>query len=84
MKFEILGVFVHTLTADEQLSCSGCSEFAVLYSNAIMLKRKTFSKFFLPLMKSKSNFKQFEKKEDCHSICISEITECQRLGQTTL
>ena len=33
-------------------------------------------------MKSKSNFKQFEKKEDCHSICISEITECQRLGQT--
>ena len=46
MKFEILGVFVHTLTADEQLSCSGFSEFAVLYSNAIMLKTKNFLKIF--------------------------------------
>ena len=31
-------------------------------------------------MESASNCKDFQTKEDRHSYCITEITECQRLG----
>ena len=32
----------------------------------------------MPFMESPSNFKHFQKKEDCHSQCISEMKD--RLG----
>ena len=45
-------------------------------------KRKLFDWFFIPFMESPSNFKHFQKKEDCHSQCISEINDCLRPGPT--
>ena len=43
-------------------------------------KQKTFLEFFAPFVKSASNFEHFEIKENSHSLCISEITVCQRCG----
>ena len=42
-------------------------------------KQKTFSQFFAAFLKCISNFKRFEKKDDPHSLCISEITDSEKL-----
>ena len=42
--------------------------------------QKTLSQSFALFLKSKSNFKHFEKKDDPHILCISEITDCKRQG----
>ena len=39
---------------------------------------KTFFQFSSPFLKYALNFQNFEKKDDFHSLCISEITDCQR------
>ena len=41
-------------------------------------KQKIFSEPFSAIPKSRSNFQHFEKKDDSHSLCISEITDCER------
>ena len=43
-------------------------------------KKKTFSQFFPEFLKSVSNSKHFEKKYDPYSLCISELTDCERLA----
>ena len=40
-------------------------------------KQKTFSYFFSAFFEFKLNFKNFEKKDDPHSLCISESTDCE-------
>ena len=44
-------------------------------------KQKTFSEFFSAFLKSSLNFEHFQKKDDSHSWCISEITESEKQGQ---
>ena len=46
-------------------------------------KRKNFSVFFVPFLESTSNLKHFVGKHDRHSECISEITDCEKLCETT-
>ena len=46
-----------------RVSCYGLSEYPVPYSDLVILKKKTFSKFFIPFMESPSNFEHFEKKK---------------------
>ena len=43
-------------------------------------KLKTFSVFFRAFSKSGLNFKHFEKKDDPHSLFISEATACENRG----
>ena len=38
-------------------------------------KQKNFSPFFAEFLKSKFNFEHFEKKDDPHTFCISDITD---------
>ena len=47
-------------------------------------KQKTFFLFFPAFLKSRSTFEHFQKKDDRHSSCISEITECKRRGYTNV
>ena len=42
-------------------------------------KQKTFSEFLAPFLKSILNFEYFEKKEDPHRFCISEITDSENV-----
>ena len=44
-----------------QVSCYGLFEFAIPHSNPVILKTKTFSRFFISFMQSPSNFEHFEK-----------------------
>ena len=41
-------------------------------------KRKTFSEFFSAFLKSTLNFEHFQKKDDPHSRCISQITVSEK------
>ena len=40
-------------------------------------KPKTFSGFFIALMKSPLNSEYFEKKDQSHSVSITEIIDCE-------
>ena len=40
-------------------------------------KQKSYSQFFAAFFKYRLNFRHFEKKDDPHSFCISEITNSQ-------
>ena len=42
-------------------------------------KEKTFSQLFVAFLKSRLNFKHFEKKDDPHRFCISEITDSENV-----
>ena len=43
-------------------------------------KQKTFSGFFCAFLKSSLNFEYFQKINDRHSWCISEIMDCKKRG----
>ena len=79
LKYEILGVFVNTLTADGKYTVPDCENLKFPIQMQFSWKRKTFSEIFFPFMESPSNFKHFQKEDDCHSQCIYEITDCPRL-----
>ena len=40
-------------------------------------KSKTFSQFFIASIKSTLNSEYFEKKDQSHSLCITEIIDCE-------
>ena len=42
-----------------------------------LTNKKTFSELSVPFHKFTSNFEYFEKNEDRHRECISEITDCK-------
>ena len=41
-------------------------------------KVKIFCGVFSPFLKFASNFRHFEKRDDCQSLCISEFADCKR------
>ena len=41
------------------------------------LKPKTFSRFFIASLKSTLNLEYFEKKDESHSLSITEINNCK-------
>ena len=43
-------------------------------------KVKTFSRFFNVFSKSRLSFEYFQKKDDAHSLFISEATACKKRG----
>ena len=43
-------------------------------------KVKTFSRYFNVFSKSRLSFEYFQKKDDAHSLFISEATACEKHG----
>ena len=73
-------MFRNTLTSNDKYPVRDCVNLLSPIQMQLSLKPITFSDFFVPFLESKSNFKHFEKKDDCHTYFISEITECEKLG----
>ena len=75
---KILKLFFDTLTDDDK--------YILLYRDNLMQpiqillseKRRTFSQFFSAFLKSTLNFEHFQKKDDPHSRCISQITVSEK------
>ena len=51
-----------------------CKQFRCI----CLKKKKIFSDFFVAFFEYAMNFEHFQKKDDPHSLCISEITDHER------
>ena len=62
LKFEIIGLFVNTWTADYRYPVPDCETLAFPIQIQLSYKQKTFSGFSIPFVKSPSNSEIFQKK----------------------
>ena len=79
---KILRLFVSTLTVDHNNSLLNGDSLTQPIQIILCKKQKPFSAFFSPFLKSTLNFENFQKKNDPHSRCISEITVSERVDYT--
>ena len=68
------------MTADDKYSLVNRENLAELIKMVLSRKQKYFSDFFSPVLRSKLNFEDFQKKDDPHSWYISEITGSEKRG----
>ena len=71
---KFLRLFVKRLTDDEKYSLFYREYLTQQGQILLSKKKKTFSELFYALLKSRSNFTHFQKKDDPHSRYISQIT----------
>ena len=70
---KILRLFANTLTANDKYSFRNMQNFLQQLQTLLSEKRKTFSGFFIEILKCAWNLQQFEKKDESPSLIISEI-----------
>ena len=75
---KILGLLVNTLTDDDKYSLLYRDNLTQQIQILLSQKPKTFSQFFSRFLKSTLNFSHFQKKDDSHSRCISQITVSEK------
>ena len=75
---KILRLFVNTLTADDKYSLLNRDNLTQSIQTLLSQKQKTFSQIFSSFLKSTLNFEHFQKKDDPHSRCISDITVSEK------
>ena len=80
VRSKILGRFVNTLTAKYTYSRRNIHTFTQQVQTPLSLKQKTFSRFFIAILKSTWNGEHFQKKGESSSLSISEIIHSKRGG----
>ena len=75
---KFLRLLVKTLTDDEKYSLLYRENLTQPIQILLSQKRKTFSQFFSAFLKFTLNFEDFQKKDDSHSRCISQITVSEK------
>ena len=70
-------MFVNTMTADYKYFRQNLENLRQQVQTQISLKPKTFSRFFIVSLKSTLNLEYFEKKDESHSLSITEINNCK-------
>ena len=79
-KFEILGIFVNRLTADDKYSRRNIQNLTQELQTAISQKQKTFSGIFITYLKSITNSEALVKNVESASLSISEIIDAEKSG----
>ena len=74
MLCNILRLFVNTLTDDDKYSRLYRDILKQPIQIQLSPKQNTFSEFLSAFLKSTLHFEHFQKKENPHSRCISQIT----------
>ena len=74
-----LGLLVKKLAADDKYPVLNRDNLTIPIQMQLSQKKKTFSQFFAAFLKSRLNFEYFEKKDEPHSFCISEITNSENV-----
>ena len=80
MWYEILRLFVNALTADDKYSGSNIRNLRQKFQTPLSQKQKTFSGFFIAFLKCALNLEHFQKKDEYHSLIISEIIDAEKPG----
>ena len=75
---KILRLLVNTLTADDKYSLLNRGNLTEPIHILLFEKQKTFPQFLSTLSKYTLHFGHFQKKDDPHSQCISEITVSEK------
>ena len=75
---KILGLFVNTLTDDRKYSLLYRDNLTQQIEILLSQKPKTFSELSSEILKHTLNFAHFQKKDDPHSRCISQITVSEK------
>ena len=75
---KFLRLLLQTLTDDEKYSLHYRENLTQPIQILLSQKLKTFSEFFSAFFKSTLNFEHFQKKDDAHSRCISQITVSEK------
>ena len=78
MIYQILGLLVNTLPADEKYPFPNTDNLTTPIQMQLSQKQ-TFSQFFASFLKSMLNFTYFEKKDDPYRFFISEITDSEKV-----
>ena len=73
-------MFPNTLSADGKYSLLDKDNLTQRSQNQLSQKQKKFSAFFSSFLKASFNLENFQKKDDAHSLCISEITDSEKHG----
>ena len=76
--WESFRLFVHTMNAVDKCSLPNRDNLMQPIHMQLSQNLKTFSSFFSAFSKSKLNFEHFLKKDDAHSLFISEATACEK------
>ena len=74
---KILRLFVNTFSAVDKYSLPNREYLTQPIQVQLSQKQKTFPPLFSAFSKSKLNFEHFQKKDDPHSLFISEATACE-------
>ena len=75
---KILGLFVNTLTDDQKYSLLYRDNLTQPIQILLSQKQNTFSQLSSKILKPTLNFEHFQKKDDPHSRCISQITVSEK------
>ena len=70
--------FLNTLTANDTYSLNSKDKLMETIHMHLYQKQNNFSQFFSPFFESALNLEHFQKKDNPHSLCISEITDHER------
>ena len=75
---KILSLFVNTLTDDDKYSLLYRDNLTQQIQILLSQKPKTFSQLFSEILNPTLNFEHFQKKDDLHSRCSSQITVSEK------
>ena len=71
---KILGLFLNTFTDDDKCSLLYRDNLTQQIQILLSQKPKTFSELFSEILRPTLNFEYFQKKDDPHRPCSSQIT----------
>ena len=79
-KFEILGLILNRLTADDKYSRRSIQNLTQELQTAISQKQNIFSGIIITYLKSITNSEAFVKKVESASLSICEIIDAEKSG----
>ena len=79
-RFEILGLLLNKLSSTGKYSLHNRGNFQQQFQMQVSEKPKTFSRFFIAVLKRTLSSEYFRKKDESHSFSISKIIDCERGG----
>ena len=80
MKYEILSLFVNTLTADDKYSSRNIQNLTQQLQTGIDQKQKAFYRIFITYLKSRRSSDVFAQKDESSSFSIYEIIDAEKCG----
>ena len=76
---KILGVLVNTFAADEKYPVLNGDNLTIPIQMQLSQKQKNFFEFLAAFLKSRLNFKHFEKKDDPYTFFIFEVPDSENV-----